>query len=150
MGYRISMIRLLTSMINVGDSDLYFMVQCIRPLSWGLFDGWIWHFGIMSQCYITFDLILNKGHSDLYFIVQWFCPFSWGLFEGWTWYFGIMSQCDITFHPIINVSHSEGSCFRKMLQCEPAVACFSRQTRFRRATLSYDSTFFSRPCFPFL
>ena len=26
--------------------------------------------GIISQCDITFDLVLNKGHSDLYFMVQ--------------------------------------------------------------------------------
>ena len=55
--------------INVGHSELYFMVQWLHILSWRLLDG-LSNFWIMSQCNSTFDLKINIGHSDLYFTVQ--------------------------------------------------------------------------------
>ena len=60
--------------------DLYFMVQWFCPLSYELFDGWTSYFGIISQCDLTFDLIINVGHIDLYFMIRWFYPISWRLY----------------------------------------------------------------------
>ena len=62
--------------INVGQCDLYFMVQWFCLISWRLFDIWTPYFGIMSQYDPMFNLEINVGHCDLYFIVHWFCLIS--------------------------------------------------------------------------
>ena len=50
--------------INVGHSDLYFMVQWFCP--WELFDVHHHNCWTMSQCDSTFDLIVNVGHKDIF------------------------------------------------------------------------------------
>ena len=54
--------------VNVGHSDLYFMVHWFCFISSRVLDGIISSFGIMSQWDMTSDLIINVGHSDLYSI----------------------------------------------------------------------------------
>ena len=54
--------------INVGQCDLYFMVQWFYLVSWRLFDVWTSYFGIISQYDPTLDLEINVGQCDLYFI----------------------------------------------------------------------------------
>ena len=93
--------------INVGHSDLYFMVQWVCLISWRLFDVWTSYFGIMSQYDRTFDLKINVGHCVLYFMVQWFYLISWRLFDIWTPYFGIMSQYDPMFDRKVFVAHCD-------------------------------------------
>ena len=110
--------------INVGHSDLYFMVQWFYVISWRLFDVWTSSLGIMGQYDWTYDL--SVCHHDLYFMVHWFCLISqtiwwmsvifsenewpkrwpqnkyrstWPIFHGLViWWrnviFGIMDQCD--------------------------------------------------------
>ena len=63
--------------INVGDCDLYFMVQyfalylediylcCMNII-----------YGIMRQYDPMFDLKINVGHFEIYFMVQLFCLIS--------------------------------------------------------------------------
>ena len=75
--------------VNVGQCDLYFMVQWFCLISWRLFDVWTSYFRIMSQYDQTFDLKINVGNCDLYFMVQWFCLILWRLFDVWTSCFGI-------------------------------------------------------------
>ena len=70
--------------INVGHSDVYFMVQWFCVISWRLFDVWISYFRIMGQNDPIFDLKIHVGHCDLYFMVQWFCLMSWTF-----WYMNI-------------------------------------------------------------
>ena len=65
--------------INVGQCDLYFMVQWFCLISWRLFDIWKPYFGIMRQYDLMFDLKINVCHCDLYFMVQWFYLVSWRL-----------------------------------------------------------------------
>ena len=45
--------------INVGHSDLYFMVQWFCPVFWRPFEWWTSYFGLLSQCDKTFDLKIN-------------------------------------------------------------------------------------------
>ena len=55
--------------INVGLSDLYFMVQWFCLISPRLFDAWVSYFQIMRQCDPNFDLKVNISQHDLYFMV---------------------------------------------------------------------------------
>ena len=55
--------------INVGLSDLYFMVQWFCLISPRLFDAWVSYFQIMRQCDPNFDLKVNRSQHDLYFMV---------------------------------------------------------------------------------
>ena len=57
--------------INIGHSDLYFMVHRFYVTSWRLFAVWTSYFGIRGQYDLTFDLKINVGLCDLYFMVQW-------------------------------------------------------------------------------
>ena len=107
LGLWVNMTWCLTSKINVGHCDLYFMVQWFCLIFWRLFDIWTPYFGIMSQYDPMFDLKINVGHCDLYFMVQWFCLISWRLFDIWPPYFGIMSQYDPMFDLEINVGHCD-------------------------------------------
>ena len=157
--------------INVGHCDLYFMVQWFCLISWRLFDIWTPYFGIMIQYDPMFDLKINVGHCDLYFMVQWFCLISWRLFDIWTPYFGIMSQYDLMFDLKINVGHcdlyfivhwfclislyliDECHTFGKWVHvirssdlsffnvCSEKYFSFIGKARFRRATLSCDSSY---------
>ena len=87
--------------INVGQCDLYSMVQWFCLISWRLFGVWTILFGIMSQNDPKFDLKINIGHYDLYFMIQW----SWRLFDVCTSYFGSMNQYDQTFDLKLIVGH---------------------------------------------
>ena len=93
--------------INVGDCDLYFMVQWFCLTSWRLFDVWTSLFGIMSPYDPKFDLKINVDHCDVYFMVQWFCVVSWRLFYVWRSYFGIIGQYDLMFDLKINVGQCD-------------------------------------------
>ena len=55
--------------INVGHSDLHFMVQLFGLIPRRVFDVQASYLWIMSQ----FDPKVNVGHSDINFTVQWFC-----------------------------------------------------------------------------
>ena len=79
--------------MNIGHSDLHFMVSWFGLISWRLCDGWKSYCMIMRQCDAPFDLKMNVGHSDLCFMVSWVCLISWRVFDKWTSYFGIMSYC---------------------------------------------------------
>ena len=158
--------------INVGHGDLYFMVQWFCLIFWRLFDVWTPLFGIMSRYDLKFDLKINVGHCDLYFMVQCFWLISWRLFDIWTPYFGIMSQYEPMFDLKINVGHCElyfivhwfclislylmDEChtFGKWVSvirssdlsffnfCSEKHFSFIGKARFRRATLSCDSSYF--------
>ena len=171
------MTRCLTKKINVGHCDLYFMVQCFCLISRRLFDIWTPYFGIMSRYDQLFDLKINVGHCDLYFMVQWFCLISWRLFDIWTPYFGIMSRYDPMFDLKINVGHcdlyfivhwfclislylmDECHTFGKWVSvirssdlsffniCSEKHFSFIGKARFRLATLSCNSSYFSCPNF---
>ena len=56
--------------INIGHYDLYFMVQQLCVISWGLFDVWTSYFGIVGQYDLMFDLKIDVGLCNLYFMVQ--------------------------------------------------------------------------------
>ena len=159
--------------INVGHCDLYFMVQWVCLISWRLFDISTPYFGIMSQYDLMFDLKINVGHCDLCFMVQWFCLISWRLFDIWTPYFGIMSQYDPMFDLKKNVGHcdlyfivhwfclislylmDECHTFGKWVSvirssdlsffnfCSEKHFSFIGKARFRRATLSCDSSYYT-------
>ena len=51
----------LTSNINLGCSDPYFVVQWFCLISWRPFDVWTSYFGIMSHCDPMFDLKIYVG-----------------------------------------------------------------------------------------
>ena len=107
LGLWVSMTQHLTSKTNVGNCDLYFMVQWFCLISWRLFDIWTPYFWIMSQYDPMFDLKTNVCHCDLYFMVHWFCLMSWKLFSGWTSYFGTMSQYNPTSDIKIFIGHCD-------------------------------------------
>ena len=93
--------------INVGLSDLYFMVQWFCITSWKLFDVWTSYFEIIGQYDPTFDLKITVGLCNLYFMVQWFCLISPTLFDAWVSYFQIMGQCDPNFDLKVNISQHD-------------------------------------------
>ena len=71
--------------INVGLSDLYFMVHWLCLISPRLFDAWVSYFQIMRQCNPNFDLKVNVCQHDLYISGSSdFCFISSILFDGWT------------------------------------------------------------------
>ena len=116
-------------------------------ISWKLFSGWTSYFGIMSQYDLTYDLLIFVGHYDLYFMVHWLCPLCWRLFDAWTSYFRIMSQYDTAFDLEINVGHSDLYLMVQWLLsfifCSEKHFSFIGKARFRWATLSCDSSYFS-------
>ena len=81
LGLWISMTQHMTSKINVGHCDLYFMVQWFCVISWRLFDVCTSYFRSMNQYDPKFDLKINVGHCDLYFMVQRLCLIAWRLFH---------------------------------------------------------------------
>ena len=148
-----------------------FKAQWFCFISWRLFDGWMLYFGIMkhynmnvifriiSQCVKNFDLKIYVGH--LYFMIQWFffhcledCLTDniilWDNESMWNNFWPhnkCRSQWPILHGPVILSLYLEGML---MLQCVtklnllivwPTVARFSRRARFRRATLSCDSSY---------
>ena len=114
--------------INVGHCDLYFMVQWVCLISWRLFDISIPYFGIMSKYDPMFDLKISVGHCDLYFIVHWFCLISLYL----------MDECH-TFGKWVSVIRSSDLSFFNF--CSEKHFSFIGKARFRRATLSCDSSY---------
>ena len=116
--------------INVGNCDLYFMVQWFCLISWRLFDIWTPYFGIMSKYDPMFDLEKNVGHCDLYFIVHWFCLISLYL----------MDECH-TFGKWVGVIRSSDLSFFNV--CSEKHFSFIGKARLRRAMLSCHSSYHS-------
>ena len=127
LGLWVRMTWSLTLKINVGHCDLYFMVQWGCLISWRLFDIWTPYFGILSQYDPMFDLKINVGHCELYFIVHWFCLISLYL----------MDECH-TFGKWVSVIQSSDLSFFNF--CSEKYFSFIGKGRFRRATLSCDSS----------
>ena len=153
--------------INVGHCDLYFIVQWFCLISWRLFDTWTPYFGIMSQYDPMFDLKINVGHLDLYFMVQWFCLYIlktiwymntvlWDYESVWPknkcrslWpifhcpltcliSLYLMDKCH-TFGKWVSVMRSSDLSFFNF--CSEKHFSFIGKARFRRATLSCDSSY---------
>ena len=79
----------LDLIINVGHSDLDFMVQWFCFIPWWVVHLRTLYFAIMSR---VIDLIINVDHSDLYFMVRWFCFITWRVFDLRTPYSGLISH----------------------------------------------------------
>ena len=62
--------------INVGHSNLYFMVQWLCLISWRICNGWTSYLGIMSHNDLMFDLKIFVGHCDLCFHGPLFLPYN--------------------------------------------------------------------------
>ena len=91
--------------INVGHSDLNFMVKCFCLISWRPFDRWTSYFNIMRH--MTIDLqnkcrsqwpIFN-GRVSLPYLLKTFWMMKYIVWDN--------SQCDMTFDLKINVGHSD-------------------------------------------